>query len=229
MYCVNCGVKLDDSLKECPLCLTKTEYNYNKNSSPFYPNTPAKEYKNTRWPQMLIITLLFLLPIFIVLICDLTYNGKINWSGYVLGGIILFYTVFLLPLWFNRPNPVIFVPSSFFVATLYLQYINFELKGNWFFGFVFPVMITLAVIFTALSALLKYIKRGRLYIFGGLALSLAVFSLFLELWLNATFFGIGFMGWSLYALTAFALLGVILIFLGICRPAREIMERKFFI
>ncbi len=35
-------------------------------------------------------------------------------------------------------------------------------------------------------------------------------------------------GWSVYPLTALFLLGGFLIFLGICRPAREAMRRKFF-
>jgi hypothetical protein len=35
--------------------------------------------------------------------------------------------------------------------------------------------------------------------------------------------------WSLYPLTALVLLGGMLIFLAICRPARETMERKFFL
>ena len=41
-------------------------------------------------------------------------------------------------------------------------------------------------------------------------------------------FGTAFIGWSLYPLTALVLLGGFLIFLGICRPAREAMERKVF-
>jgi hypothetical protein len=47
--------------------------------------------------------------------------------------------------------------------------------------------------------------------------------------INHTFGFSRFIGWSLYPLTTFALLGGILIFLAICRPARESMERIFFI
>jgi hypothetical protein len=46
---------------------------------------------------------------------------------------------------------------------------------------------------------------------------------------NVTFFRPAFALWSLYPMTALVLLGGMLIFLAICRPARETMQRKFFI
>ena len=42
-------------------------------------------------------------------------------------------------------------------------------------------------------------------------------------------FGIRFIGWSLYPLAVFFVLGGLLIFLAICRPARDMMERKTFL
>jgi hypothetical protein len=38
-----------------------------------------------------------------------------------------------------------------------------------------------------------------------------------------------FFGWSFYPLVVAGLLGGLLIFLAICRPARETMERKIFL
>ena len=35
-----------------------------------------------------------------------------------------------LPLWFRRPNPVIFVPVDFAAIGLYLLYINFATGGR---------------------------------------------------------------------------------------------------
>ena len=47
--------------------------------------------------------------------------------------------------------------------------------------------------------------------------------------LNLTFYEPQFALWSLYPMTPLLLLGGMLIFLAICRPARETMQRKFFI
>ena len=38
-----------------------------------------------------------------------------------------------------------------------------------------------------------------------------------------------FLGWSIYPLVSLGMIGAFLIFLAIYRPARELMERKFFI
>ena len=60
-------------------------------------------------------------------------------------------------------------------------------------------------------------------------MSLGAFMLLIEFFVNYTF-GLGnFIGWSLYPLATLVMLGGLLIFLAIYRPAKEIMERKFFI
>ena len=42
-------------------------------------------------------------------------------------------------------------------------------------------------------------------------------------------FHLNFTGWSWYPLVALVLLGSTLIFLALCRPAREAAERKLFL
>lgn len=59
------------------------------------------------------------------ILCDWRINGSIVWSGYASGGVALLYVLVALPLWFRRPNPVIFVPIDFAAIGLYLLYINF--------------------------------------------------------------------------------------------------------
>ncbi|MBQ9746682.1 MAG: hypothetical protein IJW21_07645, partial [Clostridia bacterium] len=74
-----------------------------------------------------------------------------------------------------------------------------------------------------------YLRRGKLFIFGGATIAFGLFMLLVEFLLCVTFEGVRFIGWSLYPLITLVILGGLLIFLGICRPARENMERKFFI
>ena len=51
------------------------------------------------------------------------------WSGFASGGILLLYVLTVLPLWFKRPNPVIFVPVDFAAIILYLLYIDLATGG----------------------------------------------------------------------------------------------------
>ena len=176
-----------------------------------------------------IITTAYLLAIGVSLVCDLQIGGGITWAGYVIGGLLLSYVVIILPLWFSKANPVIFVPCDFAAVGLYLLYINLATGGHWFLSFAFPVTGFMGLLVTAVVVLRRYIRRGRLYVFGGAILALAAFMPVMELLLFITFPEIPFIGWYLYPLIALGLLGGLLLFLAICRPARHSMAQKFFI
>jgi len=231
MYCINCGVKLADTEKRCPLCGT----------IPYHPDLvrPAAErlYPEGRYPSaranhrlaLLAFSMVFLMPLLITLLCDLQLNGGITWSGYAIGALLLGYIILLLPRWFRRRNPIIFVPCDFVAAGLYLLYINLATGGNWFLSFAFPVTGFFGLVVTAVLTLTRCLRRGYLYIFGGAAIAVGVFMPVMELLLVLTFDLPRFVAWSLYPMTALVLLGGLLIFLAICRPARESMERKLFL
>lgn len=230
MYCVNCGVKLADSEKKCPLCATTV----------YHPDIPRPEgsslYPKDRYPSTEVkpkaaqgvILFLFLSPMITTLLIDLRVNQSVTWSGYVSGALLLFYVTVVLPGWFRDPNPVIFVPCDFVAIGLYLLYINLATGGSWFMSFAFPVVGGIGLIVTAVVTLLRYLRRGRLYIFGGAFIALGAFMLLMEFLLVLTFHG-NFVGWSIYPLSALVLLGGFLIYLAIDHSAREMMERKLFI
>lgn len=230
MYCCNCGVKLADTEKHCPLCgvrayhpaITRGE------GELLYPREQYAPRQVSPWGARIIVATAFLLPLLTVLLCDLSITGAVTWSGYVIGALIVAYVTAILPLWFKNPNPVIFVPCDFAVVTLYLLYIDLVTPNSWFMSFAFPVTGFFALLTTTIVTLVRYVRRGKLYIFGGAIIALGVFMPVMELLLHITW-QLPFLGWSWYPLAALATLGGFLIFLAICRPARETMQRKFFL
>ncbi len=231
MYCVKCGVKLADTEKICPLCGTKVWHPEvtQGEAMPLFPTEKGNPPQRKRsFLFQYIVTFLFLLPAVLVVECDLQFNGAVTWSGYVLGGLVLGYIVGALPLWFRKPNPVIFVPGFFAAVLAYLHYIDVSVHGGWFLTFAFPVVGGFALIVTAVTALLHYLRRGKLYIFGGACILTGGLTVLLEYLLHITF-GLSMIGWSMYPCTALALIGGVLIFLAICEPARETVERKMFL
>ena len=231
MYCIRCGVELGDSETRCPLCATEVYHPHlpRPEATPLYPRTIDPTPRWNPLGALFIVTALFLLPIFLCLLGDIRIHGSVVWSGYVVGALVVFYTVFVLPAWFRRPNPVIFTPAVFAAIGLYLLYIDLFTGGDWFLSFAFPVVGGLALLATTLAALLHYVRRGYLYIFGGFSIALGLFMLLAEFLLRFTFHRPGFPTWSLYPLTALVLLGLMLIFIAICRPLRESLERRFFL
>lgn len=231
MYCINCGVKLQDTEASCPLCGTRVYHpDLSRQREPaLFPTDAEPELQKRSFVPQMILTILFLLPLFIVFQCDMLLNQTVTWSGYVMGALAVTYVMLVLPLWFRRPNPVIFVPCSFAAIGGYVLYIDLAIGGNWFLSFAFPLIGGLALIVTAVVTLLRYVKKGALYIFGGASIALGAMMLPVEFLAEYTFGIPRFEGWALYPMTVLVLLGGFLIFLAIYRPAREAMERKLFI
>lgn len=230
MYCIKCGVKLAHHQKECPLCGTVVFHpDIQPSGEPSYPaqQKPAPQMRSQA--ALVIVTTLFLIPLLITLLCDMQINGSVTWSGYVVGALTVCYTMFVLPYWFRNPNPVIFVPCSFAAVGVFLLYISWATNGGWFLSFAFPVTGGVCLIVTAVVTLLRYVPRGGLYIIGGAFIALGAFMPLMEFLLNLTFNFPQVFIWSIYPLVVLVLLGAMLIFLAICRPARETMEQKFFL
>ncbi len=231
MYCVKCGVKLADTEKICPLCGTQAYHPDIKQgeNNHIYPKRKYPKPEEQALGLPIFLTAVCLVPLLTVLVCDLRFSGAITWSGIVAGALALLYLIFVLPLWFRNPHPMIFVPCSFGAVGVYLLYLNCVTNGKWFLSFAFPILGCISAIVITVLVLLRYVRRGKLYIFGGAFIATGGMMLLMEFLMGITFANVDFIGWSFYPLVSLALIGGILIFLGICRPAREAMERKFFI
>lgn len=228
MYCVNCGVRLADTEACCPLCSTAPSAEIRRAPvGALYPKgcRPVPSVKPGAVNGAVLF--LFLIPLLVTFFVDLQ-TGGLDWFWYVAGALVLAYVMLALPGWFRRPNPVIFVPCDFAAAALYLLLISLLTDGRWFLSFALPVTGSLGLVATTVVTLLRYLRRGRLYIFGGALMALGAVIILVELLLTVTF-SVAFVGWSVYPLTVLALLGGLLIFLAINTSAREKMERKFFI
>ena len=232
MYCIKCGVELADSERVCPLCGTRVfhpDLPCGQGEPPYPPDEHPRHEEVSRIGVMFVVSVCMLLPAVISVLCDWRINGGIVWSGFVVGGLLLLYTTVVLPLWFRRPNPVIFVPIDFAVLGLYLFYINFATHGHWFLTFALPVTGTAMVLVTAMVALLRYVPAGALYICGGALLLSGGFAVLVEFLLNLTFRLHDTFLWSFYPLAACTVLGAMLLIIAICKPLRRSLHKKFFL
>ena len=168
-----------------------------------------------------------MIPLFDCIVAVLQLDGRLEWSGYVAGALMLSYIAFALPMWFQKPNPVIFVPCNFVATALYLLYINIATGGTWFLSFALPITGGLCFITCTVVTLLYYLRKGRLYIVGGAIMALGALMLLMEFLMGVTF-QLPFIGWSIYPLCVLMLFGGLLIYLAINSSAREIIERKLF-
>ena len=227
MYCVKCGVRLQDGVNRCPLCNTPVWNPEHPEAEHSYPDHYPDAHKESNRPFSVAMTVISVLVIAVILTVCFRLYGKLNWGGYAIGGIALLYVVAVLPNWFRHPPIEVFVPVGHAAAALYVLFICLKTGGNWFLSFAFPVILVSCLLFTAVACLLKHVRGSRLFILGGFLLGLGGLTVLIEFFAHLTF-GTPVFLWSLYSLAGFAAVGGFLLLAGTVPSLRETLERRFF-
>ena len=229
MYCVKCGVRLQDGTERCPLCDTPVW-------NPGEPETAAPNFsdrypippKSRRYPILAFLTAFLIAGSLSALIFCLTNLHGVYWSGYVMLGCALFYFSVVFPFWFERREPLIFVPLAFVLTSGYLLYICLYTDGHWFLSFAFPLTMLVGALVTAAVAIFRLSRRRRLVKTGILLIAIGCSTMLVELFQHITFGGRMF-AWSLYPVCAVTVMGLFVLLCGVIPPWRAYFERKLFL
>lgn len=230
MYCVQCGVELSDSQERCPLCGTVVFHPeiVRKQEDKPYPPKPRPQTAS-RFGILFVLTMLILLPLVTVLLVDWRINDNLSWSGYVVGALVVAYVVVVLPMWFKKATPIIFLGADHVALGLYLLYINYATGGDWYLTFALPLLGGLMLLSMGALTLLYYVPKGALYTIGGTLLLLGWFTVLIEYLINYTFHLSDRFFWSFYPLAGCSIIGITLLVIAICPGFQEGLRRKFFI
>ena len=231
MYCVKCGVQLEEGAAECPLCGTPVWNPENKERNTHYnSDLYPKAEGNGIYTLLAVITLVMAGTAVACLIACLAAYDRMAWSGYVIVGEALFYIVLVLPFWFRRYYSAVFIPLSFLALGGTLVYVNAATGGHWFLSLAFPAtgMVFLVTYLAAGIALLRFKPRTRLRLIGLLFILIGGFTMLLEFFLHITF-SVRMFNWSLYSAGFFGLIGIFLFVASFIRPLRRAMYKKLFI
>ena len=215
----------------CPLCQTKV-YHPDltvKDPTPTYPKKDFQSEAINRKGILFVISILYLLPLLLPMLFEFLVSDRINWSGIVAAGTLLSYLFFILPAWFKKKLPMIFVPVDFLGALLTVWYICYATNGNWFFTFALPITALLGAIITAVTVLVVTLRRGRLYIVGSAIIATGGWTVLIEKLLHVTFGVRHTVYWSAFTLSSFFILGMMLIIIAIVKPWKESLRRFFFL
>lgn len=228
MYCVKCGVELADSERKCPLCATPVYFPglSDDPERPFPSLEPEREKVNPKGVY-LVVSVAFAIAALITLFADFNMNGRVDWSAYVIGALVVSYVILILPGWFFRPSPAIFTPVNFVVIGAYVWLISFLTGGGWFFDFALPIIGACALIVSTVTILSYYLRRGYLYIYGGATIAFGAMAVLIEWLIHLEFDLVHPYLWSPYPAITFTLVGLMLIVIAIVRPFRESLARIF--
>ena len=231
MYCVKCGVRLADGTAACPLCRTPVRDPDGAEAAPAAPTYPERypaPPKTRRYPILAFLTALLVAVSLSAFIYCITTLHKVGWSGYVMLACALVYFAVLFPFWFERREPLIFLPIGFGLACGYLLYICLYTGGSWFLSFAFPVTMLAGLLTTASVLLFRFGKRRRLLKIGILLTVIGLSNMLIEFFLCITF-DTRMFAWSLYPVCSFSLVGLVLILCGTIPGWRAYLEKKLFL
>ncbi len=230
MYCVYCGVKLQDGAKECPLCHTPV-------AAVPVPETTEKALYPDRLPEREkrhgIVLIVWLLTTVIIAVClgclifCLRTRGEAAWSGYVLTGAALVWMTLLFPLLFSRYRPMLFLPVDFACLACFLLYICVKNGADWFLPFAFPVTGIAAVLTLFGVAIFRYIRQGRLRVLGLYLVLIGASFMLIEFFQHIAF-GTPMFVWSLYCVCGFGALGLFLFVATLIPPLHAHLRKTFF-
>lgn len=229
MYCVNCGVKLGDGAERCPLCQTPVWNPLGNAAEHTYP--PDREpiiTRESRLPLACLLSAVSLLAVIVTLsVCLSLYHG-VSWGGYVLSGVAAGYVIFVLPLWFRRFSPLIAIPLDHAAALLFVSYVCAVTRGHWLWSFALPVIALSCALTLGIYCLWRFVRRGRPYIVGGFIMALGAYTVLIELFEHIAF-GHAMFRWSQYSAGSCLAVGFFFLLVGMIRPLREALDRRFFL
>ena len=229
MYCVYCGVKLQEGAGECPLCHTPVVSIPRPGAAEksLYPDRLPPEEKHGRVLLVWLITSVMAAACLGCLIFCLRTSGAVSWSGYVMMGAALIWVTLLFPLLFRRYRPMIFLPVDFVCLAGFLLYVCLKNGDSWFLSFAFPVT-GIAGILTLLGvAIFRYIRQGRLRLLGIYLVLIGASFMLVEFFQSITF-GTPMWVWSLYCVCGFGALGLFLFIATLIPPLHAYLRKTFF-
>ncbi len=229
MYCIHCGVKLQDGAPECPLCRTPAVYvpMPGQAEKALYPDRLPEPEKHGRTLLVWLLTTVLAAACLGCLVFCLHTFGEAAWSGYVLMGTALAWVCLLFPLLFRRWRPMIFLPVDFACLAGFLLYVCVKNGDKWFLSFAFPVTALAGILTLAGVAIFRYLRQGRLRLLGVYLIVIGASFMLVELFQHITF-GTPMFDWSLYCVCAFGALGLFLFVAALIPPLHAHLRKTFF-
>lgn len=231
-YCVNCGVELDNSLDQCPMCQTKV-YNPNALVIPGEGKSPYPENKGTveRVKRTDVAILITSVLGSIVVTCGLlntfifTQNG---WSLVVIGSCLVLW-VTLIPFMFSaKQSPYLYVLYDGVAMLLYLVMIGqLTAEKSWLYGIAIPISIAVTMVVELVVFCIRQFKKSflanALFVFTGIGVVNVVIEIIVDLYFTDQ---IKF-GWSAIVATVCVIIDIFLITVLSSRRLRNALSRRF--
>jgi hypothetical protein len=228
-FCVNCGVKLKQSEKVCPLCNTKVINSNNLEclDKPVYSILNDEYNKINHKFVCELITIILIIISLITILCNLIFTGKLSWAIYVLISMLYLNSKLSFILFKNKYIAFVIELISTELLLFVIAYLNNGL--HWYMYLVGPIVfvIWLYVLFCMLvlkSKKYNFLRRFALC-FSFISLVLIVIEGGIDLFRNNI---INF-NWSVYAIVPITILSIIMYIISYNSKLLDEIKQRIFI
>lgn len=244
-YCVNCGVKLAESEKKCPLCHCPVV-------NPMEPQKADDAAQQTERPYpkrrdsiknivdrsfiISVVSILYVLPLAICLLIDWMLDRALSWSVISSVAIILSWALFFQPALFHKKYFACYTAVDFCLLAALFYTIGWY-TGD--YGWIGTLGIPIALAVYLLANLLAYlilsgVLRRKLYIGAAVLLSAGVFSVLVGVlvWryeVSVLHLEKPFEFWSLITLFSCAAVAGVLCYIEKKKRLKKSLEKKLHI
>ena len=210
MYCIKCGVELEDGAKRCPLCETPVpeikgleEREFVKEYPMININLYEMKMKKVKKAVFLSFFTISIISILEVLFQNMIMYGKLEWGYYAIPSILIFDLGLFVFLDSYRMRTNLFLLLSGF--TSYFLLLDFgDKKLTWSIKRGIPIVITLYLISLVFSYVWDKHKSDRLKMLNFFIFFVGIFLLILELIISKK------MTWSIFSSIPLFILSIML-------------------
>ncbi|MBD5546597.1 MAG: hypothetical protein HDQ97_04260 [Lachnospiraceae bacterium] len=229
-YCVNCGVNLEPSLTECPLCNTPVinpkELYDEKKTSPYPKERGQVDVVKRKDLAILSSIVLIATSISCLLLNLFAFPGN-PWSLFIIGACLLLF-VLLFPAMIYTKLPI-YISLLFdgIAVGLYLYMITFNTQSDrWFLELALPILLLVTILVEILALLLRSFSVSfittSLYFFAETAFLCVGIELLIHHYINNPLK----LTWSAVVLTVCGVIVVLLITVLSRRRLRDAVRRR---
>ena len=229
-YCVNCGVELEASLQECPLCHTPVinpkEINKQRTASPYPTDKGQVEVVKRKDLGILVSVVLIATGATCLLLNLLVFNSSL-WSLVVIGSCLCLF-VFSFPAIFYSKTPIyLSLLADGISVAVYLFLITFLTDSNeWFWHLGLPIVALLTVLAELFPLLARFLPFNILSCALCIFIEIPVFCVSLELLIRHILERPYRITWSAVVLTVCVIIDIALITILAKKRLRNEVRRR---
>lgn len=238
-YCVNCGVELDASSRECPLCNTPVINPRELNSQAWkdaagqkgaaapFPEEKGQVETVKRKDFGILLSMVILASAVTCGVLNLFVFQESAWSLAVIGACGLLWVIMIPVVIYTKLSAYLALLLDGIAVAVYLYMLTFLVdSAGWFWGLGLPITLLVTAVAEALTLCIRRLPRSfltvALYLFTGLALLCVGLEILIDYYLQESIS----LGWSAVVLTVCVILDIALITMLSRRRLRNEVRRR---